>query len=147
MSHSSCWWWGSASRRGKGTLRTIALFFSTSLVGAVAAGLLLHLLYPDIWSSRLAELAWGRPWSGGSAGAFGLMGATAARAPVPWPLLALFVLWEANIVYWYLHEYTPAFHISALFAGFLLTRYLLPARRATPSTAAPGVSTRRRSLV
>ncbi|MBA3644227.1 MAG: rhomboid family intramembrane serine protease [Chloroflexia bacterium] len=131
----------------EGTLRTMTVFFATTLVGAVVAGLLLHLLYPEFWSSPMAEKAWNRPWSGGSAGAFGLMGATAARAPVPWPLLAIFVLWEANVVYWYLHEYTPAFHISALFAGYLLTRYLLPARRASPARTAPGVSTQRRSSV
>ncbi len=129
----------------EGTLRTIAIFFATTFAGAVTAGILLHLLYPEFWSTPMAEKAWNRPWSGGSAGAFGLMGATAARAPVPWPLLAIFVLWEANVVYWYLHEYTPAFHISALFAGYLLTRYLLPARRATPAITAPGVAPQRRS--
>ena len=47
---------------------------------------------------------------------------------MPWPLLALVVLWEANLVWWYLREYTPAFHISALAIGFAVTRYGLPRR-------------------
>ena len=48
---------------------------------------------------------------------------------MPRPLLGLFVLWEINVVLWYLHEYTPAFHLTALLAGFLVTRHLLaPAR-------------------
>ncbi len=118
----------------EGTARTVALFFGTTFAGAVAAGLLLHALYPEVWHNRFAERAWERTWSGGSAGAFGLIGATAARAPVPWPLLGLAIFWEANVVWWYLREYTPAFHLSALLVGFLVTRYALPPRRRDRAT-------------
>ena len=113
----------------EGTARTVVLFFGTTLVAALVAGLLLHLLYPEVWSTPFAEHAWERSWSGGSAGSFGVMGALAARARVPWLLLALFTFWEVNVVWWYLREYTPAFHVTALLVGFLITRYALPARR------------------
>jgi hypothetical protein len=93
--------------------------------GAIFAGLLLHLLYPEFWRGAFVEREWNQVWSGGSVGCYGLMGALAARARRPWPLLALFVCWEINLVYWYLREYTPAFHLSALFAGFFVTRYAL----------------------
>lgn len=118
----------------EGSLRTAALFFGATFAGAVAAGVLLQALYPDVWATPFAAQAWERTWSGGSAGAFGLLGALAARARVPWPLLGLFVFWEANVVWWYLREYTPAFHLSALLVGFLVARYALPPRHA----AAPG---------
>jgi hypothetical protein len=118
----------------EGSLRTAAIFFGTTFAGAVCAGVLLQALYPEPWGTPFAERAWERTWSGGSAGAFGLMGALAARARVPWPLLGLFVLWEANVVWWYLREYTPAFHLSALLVGFLVVRFALPPRR----DAAPG---------
>lgn len=112
----------------EGTARTVVLFFGTSFAGAVAAGVLLQTLYPELWATPFAERAWARTWSGGSAGAFGLIGAAAARARVPWPMLAVAVLWEGNLVWWYLREYTPAFHLSALTVGFAVTRYALPPR-------------------
>jgi hypothetical protein len=115
----------------EGTLRTVALFFGTTVAGALVAGALLHALYPEVWSGPFADRAWERTWSGGSAGAFGLIGATAARARVPWPMLALVVLWEAALVWLYLREYTPAFHLSALAVGFAVARYVLPPRRRT----------------
>jgi hypothetical protein len=61
------------------------------------------------------------------------MGALAARARRPWPLLGVFVLWEANVVGWYLREYTPAFHLSALLAGFAVARYVVPPPRRDPA--------------
>jgi len=109
----------------EGTARTAAIFFGTTAVGAVTAGLLLHALYPELWATPFAERAWERTWSGGSAGCFGLMGALAARARVPWPLFALFLIWELNVGYWYLRGYTPAFHLTALLVGFLVARYRL----------------------
>lgn len=114
----------------EGWWRTVLIFFATSFVGAVSAGLLLHFIYPNILASQFLEQDWERSWSGGSAGCFGIMGATAARAPVPWPMLLLVVAWEATVVAVYLREYTPAFHLSALVAGFLMARYVIrpPAR-------------------
>lgn len=114
----------------EGWWRTILVFFVSSFAGAVSAGLLLHLVYPDLVDTPLLQQAWNRSWSGGSAGCFGIMGATAARAPVPWPMLILIVGWEATVVTVYLREYTPAFHLSALLAGFVLARYVIrpPAR-------------------
>ncbi len=126
----------------EGTARTAGLFFGTSVAGAVAAGLGLHVLYPRRWDTPFAEKAWRRTWSGVSAGVFGLTGAVAARARVPWPLLGLVVLWEANLVRWYLREYTPAFHLGALLAGFVATRYALPPRRRDPPAGDAPASTR-----
>lgn len=112
----------------EGTWRTLLVFFGTTFVGALVASLLLHLIYPGVSDDRFFQRAWDRTWSGGSVGAFGLMGALAARAPVPWPLLGFFVFWELNVGWWYLQSYTPAFHLTALATGFLLARYVLRPR-------------------
>ncbi len=114
----------------EGTGRTTAIFAVTGLLGALVAGVLLYglvALYPEV---GFFEQAWQRTWSGGSAGAFGLMGALAARARRPGPLFAFFVFWELNVGAWFLRSYTPAFHLTALATGYLLARYLLdpPAR-------------------
>lgn len=109
----------------EGTLRTALLFFGTTWLGAIVAGALVHLIYPDLLDQRIVEKAWERTWSGGSAGAFGIMGAFAARARRPWPLLLLMIVWELNVGFWYLQHLTPAFHLTALAAGFLVTRFFL----------------------
>lgn len=122
----------------EGTRRTLALFFGTTLAGAIVAGGLLHLIYPAILDLPILATAWSRTWSGGSAACFGLMGALAARARVPWPLLGLFALWEINVAVWYLRSYTPAFHLTALVTGFLVMRYvLMRARVRRAGRAAP----------
>lgn len=107
----------------EGTRLTSALFFGTTFAGAIVAGVLLHAIYPEVADTPLLAAAWGRTWSGGSAASFGLMGALAARARNPWPLLGLFALWEINVAVWYLRSYTPAFHLTALVVGFLIVRY------------------------
>ncbi|MDP9473548.1 MAG: rhomboid family intramembrane serine protease [Chloroflexota bacterium] len=113
----------------EGTRTTALLFFGTSFAGAVVAGVLLHVIYPELAQAGFLERAWTRTWSGGSAGCFGLMGALAARARRPGPLLTFFVIWELNIAWWNLRSYTPAFHLTALVVGFVLTRYVIaPAR-------------------
>ena len=112
----------------EGTRRTMLIFFATTWVGAVVAGVLLHLIYPELLDHDLLRRAWQRTWSGGSAGCFGLLGAMTARARRPWPLAVLIVLWELNVAWWYLKHYTPAFHLTAFVTGFLVTRFLLPPR-------------------
>ena len=119
----------------EGTARTASLFFGTTFAGVVVAGLALHALYPRRWETPFAAKAWRRTWSGGSAGGFGLAGAVAARAEVPWPLVGAVVLWEATLVRLYLREYTPAFHLAALLAGFLAARCALPPRFQNPMDA------------
>jgi len=110
----------------EGTLRILLVFFGASMFAALAASILLHVIYPHIWDTRALEVAWNRNWTGGSAGCFGILGAFAARARNPLPLLVLFAAWE-GIVWWVvLWNYTPAFHLSALAAGFALTRWILP---------------------
>lgn len=111
------------AREGPG--RAAALFFGTTFAAAIVAGVLLHLIYPAPLDAPLLAVAWERTWSGGSAASFGLMGALAARARVPWPLLGLFALWEINVAVWYLRSYTPAFHLTALVVGFVAMRYLI----------------------
>ncbi len=127
----------------EGTVRTIAIFFATSFAGALAAGTILHLIYPALIDTPFLQQAWERSWSGGSAGCFGLMGALAARAPRPWPLLGMFVTWEVAVVTFYLREYTPAFHMSALFAGFVLARFVIRPG-ATPRSTEPAEQARSR---
>lgn len=111
----------------EGTKRFLIVFVGTTFIGAITAGILLHIVYPTISDHAVLEQAWERTWSGGSAGAFGLMGAIAARARTPWPLLAFFAFWELNVGWWYLRSYTPAFHITSLVVGFVWTRYGLAA--------------------
>jgi len=74
------------------------------------------------------------------------MGALAARARRPVPLLALFAVWEINVVRWYLKEYTPAFHLTALTVGFLLARCLLRPVWGGSGTEDRGVRRRRGGL-
>lgn len=110
----------------EGTLRMVALFFGTSLVAAIFSGFLLHSIHPSIWDNQFLENAWNRSWSGGSAGCFGVMGALAARAPRPILLLAIFIAWECAVWWVNLRNYTSVFHFSALAAGFIAVRWLLP---------------------
>jgi len=127
----------------EGTRTTVLIFVVGLLTGALGAGVLLHLVYPEITTAPVYAYAWERTWSGGSAGCFALMGVFAASARRPVPLLVLFVLWDLHwpllryavtgkggvgfdLVWWHpLHSYTSAFHLIALPVGFLAARYLL----------------------
>lgn len=111
----------------EGSRRAMAIFYATSIGAGIFAGLLLHairLVSDAAWT----QAAWDQAWTGGSAGAFGLMGVYAARARRPWLLLLGFVAWEVNVEWWYLRTYTPAFHLAALAMGFLYARYRLAPR-------------------
>lgn len=112
----------------EGTLRTVMVFFGTTFFSAVAGGAILHGIYPELWDTLALENAWQRSWSGGSVGCFGLMGALAGHARRPILLLSIFVLWEAFLWWVNLRNYTSVFHLSALAAGFVTSRYLLPPR-------------------
>ena len=120
----------------EGTGRFILVFFGTTFAAAVIAGFALHLIYPELLDRPFLEKAWGRTWSGGSAGCFGIMGALAARARRPGPLLAFFIVWELFILWVNLRGYTSAFHFTALTTGFLVTRFVLPPVRRKPPLAA-----------
>lgn len=124
----------------EGWRRAALVFVASGFVGGVVAGVLLHILYPAVSTHPILETAWERTWSGGSAGAFGLMGAFAARARNPWFFLAIFAVWEINVGYWFLRSYTPAFHLTALATGFLVTRFALKPITAAPPTS--GVASR-----
>ncbi len=110
----------------EGPLTTAFVFFGSTFAAAVIGGVLLHLIYPEVWDASVLETAWRRKWSGGSPGCFGLMGGLAARSRRPWPLLGLFCLWELFILYVNLRDYTSVFHFVALFTGYLMVRYLIP---------------------
>lgn len=110
----------------EGPVTTALVFFGTTFAAAVIGGVLLHLIYPDLWDASFLETAWERKWSGGSPGCFGLMGGLAARSRRPWLLLGLFGLWEVFILYVNLRDYTSVFHFTALFTGYLSVRYLIP---------------------
>lgn len=110
----------------EGTARAAGLFAATSLAGALVAGVVLHGLYPAWPGVGVLEHAWERTWSGGSVGAFGLMGALSARARRPWLVFGFFVFWELNVGAWMLRSYTPMFHLTALVTGFWMTRAMAP---------------------
>ena len=110
----------------EGTLRMVLIFFGTSFAAALASGFLLHIIYPDLWDTRLFDVAWNRFWTGGSAGCFGILGAVAARARRPELLLAAILLWECAVWWVVLRNYASAFHLAALAVGFAVTRWALP---------------------
>lgn len=117
----------------EGTRRAVAVFYGTSILSGIIAGLLL-LGINHGWDAAWIDRAWNQPWSGGSAGAFGLMGALAARARKPWLLLMIFTVWEINVGAWFLRSYTPAFHLSAMTIGYLWTRHRMVPARPAPSS-------------
>jgi hypothetical protein len=120
----------------EGTLRTAALFFLATGVASILAGVFVYAAHG--WQWPLSQVAVDTVWTGGSAGAFGLMGAMAARARNPWPLLAFFAFWELNVGWFFLKSYTPAFHSVALVVGFLAARYWIREPRiGTDPRAAP----------
>jgi membrane associated rhomboid family serine protease len=114
--------------RREGTTRTMLLFFGCSTVGAFVAASVLYATYPYFNESEFFVQAWHSAWSGGSAGALGLAGAYAARHQRAWLIFGLLLLWEANVAIFRLQNYTPAFHLGAMFTGFFMTRYLLAER-------------------
>ncbi len=118
-----------------GPLVTAALLFGTTVTAALAAGVLLHIIYPDISDAEMFSRAWGRTYGGASAGAVGLNGVFSAtfrprgQRRWTWLALAVFATWELSVWWLYLQNYTPFFHLTALLAGFLAGSLLLPARR------------------
>jgi hypothetical protein len=120
---------GATVERALGARSTALVFFGTTLVAAIGAGVLLHLIYPDLSDRPIFVRAWEKSWCGGSAGCFGLMGALASRDARPWRLLGYFAAWELVVLVVYLRNYTSAFHLIALATGFLVAR-LLPTIRA-----------------
>ncbi len=108
----------------EGTKRTALVFWGTSVAGSIVAGVILHVLVGLGLEAAWIDTAWGRLWAGGSAGAFGIMGAFAARARKPWLLMLIFIVWELNVEYWFLKSYTVAFHLSALAIGFAWVRWV-----------------------
>jgi len=113
----------------------IALFFLTTFAAGIIAGAILHLIYPEVVDGGAFRSAWNRTFSGGSAGAVGLNGAFAAMMPKPFLFLALFAAWELGLWWFYLQNYTPVFHTSALLTGFAIAWFILrggPARPPRP---------------
>ncbi len=118
-------------RRQRGA-ETALLFFAASIGAALFAGAALHALYPGLVDGGIWQEAWERTYSGGSAGAVGLVGAAAAGMRKPAILLGLFVAWEIGIWAGHLRNYTPFFHLSALAIGFALATWLQrPSRTAS----------------
>ncbi len=100
-----------------------AVFLGTSIAAGIAAGLALHVVDGQI-SHPILDEAWARSWNGGSAGCYGLVGLLAAGTRRPWLMLGLIGAWEVGLVGIHLRSYTPAFHDSALLAGFIAGRVL-----------------------
>jgi membrane associated rhomboid family serine protease len=117
---------GVSFERREGSGRTLFVYYLSAIAGALAAGSLLYALrlIPGFAHHPALEFAWERAWSGGSAGCFGLMGGLAARSSRPRLLLAIILVAETANGGLILRSYTPAFHISALFAGYVVTRCL-----------------------
>lgn len=116
----------------EGTKRAALVFFATSIAAGIVAGILAHVvgwLWDPAWLAALMQ----KPWVGGSAGAFGLAGATAARARRPWLIMGVLTAWELNVEWWHLRNYTIVFHSVALATGWWMARRLPgPGRRADP---------------
>lgn len=112
-----------------GSGATAAVFFGSTWAAVLGGGLLLHVFYPDVWAGTFWETGWERSWSGGSAGAYGLIGAAAATGRRPWLVLGLVVGWEAGLYWWYLGNFTPILHLLAVAVGFAGMRWLGGRRR------------------
>lgn len=117
--------------RRLGTMAAFGLFWGTTIAAALAAGFLLHGLYPLFPDVQVFEDAWTRVYNGGSAGGYGLMAGFAATTRWPWMWLGIFFAWEP--VYWLLvsgslYTYTPTFHIMAVISGYLAGRFYLQPR-------------------
>jgi hypothetical protein len=110
-----------------------AVFLGTSVFAGIVAGITLHAIDGQV-SHRILDEAWERHWNGGSAGCYGLVGFVAAGTRRPWLMLGLAGTWEVALTGIHLRSYTPAFHISALLAGFVVGRWL--ERRASSETGA-----------
>jgi membrane associated rhomboid family serine protease len=115
-----------------GWRRTCLAFFVASAAAGAGAGTLLHLIYPEVVSGGAFADAWGRTYSGASAGAFGLLGVLAASSRRRYLLLAAFAVWELGVWYFYLFNYTPAFHLTALVTGYALGRLFVRGGRPRP---------------
>ncbi len=116
---------GTTVEAREGTRTTALIFFGASAGAALVAGAMLHLLYPGVAETSTLERAWERAWGGGSAGCFGLMGALAARSAHPWAWMTAFMVWETQVWFWKLQNYTPVFHFAALAIGFLAARAVI----------------------
>ena len=103
-----------------GSIKTILLFFSTIALAGILVALVMNLgevLWPD---SNLIEQGMGRNWMGGSAGFFGIIGASThqskSRAIVP--LLAIiFEVW--NSIQSGNSPFTSSAHMVSLLYGYL----------------------------
>lgn len=118
----------------EGSRRTVLVFYASSILGGIGASVILHGIRA-FGTAPWIEQAWDDAWVGGSSGCFGVLGAMAARAPRPWAAVLIVLLWEANVEWWHLRNYTPVFHLLAFAVGFGMMR-----RRpdpATPGTPAP----------
>jgi hypothetical protein len=111
---------GVAVERRLGIVMALALFWGTSTVAALGAGLILHLLYPVFSDFHAIDEAWHRLFNGGSAGGIGLMGALAAITRWPWQAfwVAMFVVWEGGFWFIQLQNFTPTFHLMAFPTGY-----------------------------
>ncbi len=125
-----------------GIRRTAIAFVSTQLAAAMVAGTALHLIYPAISDADLFEEAWNRTYTGASAGAVGLYGLFATRRRWPLAFLLAFVTWELAVWWVYLENYTPAFHLTALFTGFCLGTWAWPLRRVDRGDRGTGLRSR-----
>jgi hypothetical protein len=114
------------------------VFLGTSIVAGLVAGVALYAIDAQV-SHRILDEAWERSWNGGSAGCYGLVGSVAAGGRRPWLMLGLVGAWEIGLTGIHLRSYTPAFHITALLAGFVAGRWLMRRSRpaANPPTAIP----------
>jgi hypothetical protein len=107
--------------RREGAPVAVGAFWATSAFAALFAGVVWHLFYPLFPAVEFLQPPAERIYNGGSAGAFGVAGAFAARSRRGWILIALFLVWETG--YWYVREdFIPVFHFSGFFGGYGLMK-------------------------
>lgn len=115
---------GIAVERRLTAFTAFAVFWATTAAGALAAGLLLHVLHAGFPDADSVTAAWERIYSGGSVGGFGLMGALAALSRRPWVLVAIYAAWELVAWYFVLRNFTPAFHGIGFVTGYAMVWYV-----------------------
>lgn len=112
---------GVAYEAREGTLRTILVFYGSTLCG-VALLTVVVLLAPVPGVSPLSQHAARVSWSGASVGCFGLLGALLATVRNPGPWLAGFLLFELAVEVTFVPVLALAMHGVAVAFGFAVSR-------------------------
>lgn len=113
---------GVAYELREGSLRALLVFYGATLTGVaiLTTVVLLGPVVPGV--SPLSQHAAAVSWSGASVGCFGLLGALAATARNPWPLLLTILLFEVTVELALIPTLALVMHGAGFAFGFVVSR-------------------------